>query len=72
MSKRMTISLSEALDNDMEAMIADKRYNIATKTEALRNAFIVYKLLLDEISKGNKLAIADQNNHIIKEIVMAH
>lgn len=72
MSKRMTISLSDSLERDIEALIEDGRYNIGTKTEALRNAFVVYKLLLDELSKGHKLAIADEDDQIIKEIIMAY
>ena len=68
---RFTISLSPALDNEMETMIADKQFNVSTKYEILRNAFVVYKLLTDEMKIGNKVAIADSKNHIIKEIVMA-
>jgi len=72
MGKRMTISLSDALENDINQIIGNGKASVGSKSEAFRNAIVLYKVLLDEVSKGNKLTIADEDNHIIKEIVMAH
>ena len=69
MSKRMTIEISDAMDKALDQIMED--FEITTKIEVIRNAFVVYKLLLDEMSKGYKIAIADKDNHIIKEIVMS-
>ena len=67
---RMTVSLSPALEEDLEALIANRKYNIRNKGEAFRNAIILYKYLLDELEEEYKLIITDQDNNIIKEIVM--
>ena len=66
----MSIELSDALNNTLTEMVSDKKFNASTKIEILRNAFVFYKLMIDEMKKGNKIAIADQENHIIKEIVL--
>jgi len=70
MGKRMTISLSPALDADLEAIIANRKYDVRNKAEAFRNAIILYKMVLDELEEGRKLCFADKDNHIIKEILM--
>jgi len=72
MSKRMTVEFSPALYSDIESIVYNQKVNANTKAEVIRNSIIMYKYLLDEIAKGNKLTIADEDNHIIKEIVMAH
>lgn len=67
---RMTISISDSMVKAMNKMILNENLNVNTKTEILRNSFIVYKLIAEELEKGNKIAIADNDNHIIKEIVI--
>lgn len=67
---RMTISISDSMVKAMNKMILNENLNVNTKTEILRNSFIVYKLIVEELEKGNKIAIADNDNHIIKEIVI--
>jgi len=43
-----------------------------SKTEVLRRALSLYKYLEDEVrqEKGRKVAIADEEDKIVKEIVM--
>lgn len=65
---RMTISLSDAVEHDLDE-ITEKRG--VTKSEALRNAIVLYKVLLREVANGNKLTVADNKDKVIKEIVMA-
>ena len=72
MGKRMTISLSKALEEDLYAIMNNRENEVLTKSQAFRNAIIIYKYLLDEIAKGNKITVSNQDDKIIKEIVMAH
>lgn len=67
MDKRYTITISEELEKDLQIIMNAKDIR---KSTAFRNSIIVYKLILDEIAKGNKLTIADDNNNVIKEIVL--
>jgi len=64
----MVISFSPALEKDIEEIISN--HNVKDICEVLRNAVVLYKYLIDEISNGNRLCIADSNNRILKELVL--
>ena len=70
MNGRMTISLSKAMEKEMNKMISNDLLEVRTKSEILRNSFLVYRLIVDELLKSNKLVIANQDNEILKEIVI--
>lgn len=68
-NKRITIKLSEALDEDLNWIINNSRGDIASKGNALRNAIVIYKILLREKHDGNKIVITNgDDDKIIKEL----
>ena len=65
---RMTVQFPEKTSKILSEL-AEK--DEVTKTEVLRRALSLYRYLEREVrrEKGNKVAIADKNNNIVKEIV---
>jgi len=70
MSKRMTIELSDKLDLDLQKIVVNPKYNATSKVEILRNSFIIYKLIIDELEEGNTICVV-KGRKIIKEFVMS-
>jgi len=58
------------LGKDAEKQLADvAKSKGSTKADVIRRAVAAYVVLNEESSKGNKLAITDPNNNVLKELV---
>ncbi len=65
---RLTVQFPEKAD-EILSELAEK--DKVSKTEIIRRALSLYRYLDREVKqKGNKLAIADKDDKIIKEIVL--
>jgi len=66
---RLTIQFPERTSKILEELSGE---NQISKTEVLRRAVALYKYLDDEVrkGKGKKLTIADEDDKILKEIVL--
>jgi hypothetical protein len=66
---RLTVQFPERTSKILEELSEDSQ---VTKTEVLRRALALYKYLDEEVrkGKGKKLAIADENDKILKEIAL--
>jgi hypothetical protein len=63
---KLTVEFPERLNTILEEM-AEKEG--LPKVQLIRRAIALLKYVEDEKALGNKIAIADENNKIIKEIV---
>jgi len=64
---RLTVQFPEKTDEILSELAAK---DSVSKTEIIRRALSLYRFLDSEArEKGNKVAIADNNDKIIKEIV---
>lgn len=69
--KELMVTISDKMEKEMQEMIDDKRLeNLKTDADVIGVAFIVFKLVVDALVKGNKLAIVNKDNIIIKEVVL--
>ncbi len=66
---RLTLKFSERANKTLNRLAAQEE---VPKTEILRRSLSLYEYLTDEVhkDKGRKVAIADKDNKIIKEIVI--
>lgn len=65
---RMTVQFSEPTSEILAELSAKDR---VSKTEVLRRAISLYKYLENETSDGKrKIMIADENDKLLKEIVI--
>ncbi len=66
---RLTLKFPEKTNNILNNLAQKEE---VSKTEILRRSLALYKYLTDEVhqDKGHKVAIADENDKVIKEIVI--
>lgn len=66
---RLTVQFPDRTSKILEELSED---NQVSKTEVLRRALALYKYLGEEVrkGKGKKLAIADKDDKILKEIAL--
>jgi predicted transcriptional regulator len=65
-TKKLTVQLNEKLSSVLEQISEEEEI---PQTQVLRQAIALYKFVEDEKRAGNKLAIANADNEIIKEII---
>ena len=61
--------MSKNLENEVGIMIKNDIYKTPDRGALFKRSVLLYKYIMDEIAKGNKLTIADQDGNILKEIV---
>ncbi len=70
MKKRMTIELSDRMNNEIENIISDGEGS--SKVDVIRNALALYVYAVKEARDGHNLAVTQDGKNVIKEIIMAH
>ncbi|MCK4996718.1 hypothetical protein KAS08_00295 [Candidatus Pacearchaeota archaeon] len=68
-NKRITISLSKELANDFNEIVASPFHPGNTDCEVFRNSIVILSRITNEIAKGNKIFIADEDGEPIQELV---
>ena len=68
---RQSFTLSKKTEEMLTKIIEHDVSNVANKSEAVRNAVIIYKLLLDELDAGNQIGILDAEQKIKKILLLA-
>lgn len=67
MKSKYTIGFPPKIAEKLEKLSEEEQI---TKAEILKKSIIVYDVFLEELEKGNKIAILDQDNKLIKEILL--
>ena len=63
---KLTIEFNDKMTEILEEMSRKERL---PKTHVIRRAIALFKFVEGEREKGHKLAITDQNDRVLKEIV---
>jgi predicted transcriptional regulator len=63
---RLNVNITDELNRRLDLM-AEK--SGSSKSDLLRKAIVLMDLAVNENSKGNVLAIADKNHHVLREII---
>jgi predicted transcriptional regulator len=63
---RLNVNISDELNRRLDSM---SEKSGSSKSDLLRKAIVLMDLAVNESAKGNVLAVADKNHHILREIV---
>ena len=63
---KYTIDLGTEFERQLKQVSQDKSL---TKAEVIRRAVATYVVISREASMGNKIAITDKQDHILKELI---
>jgi hypothetical protein len=63
---KLTVQFSGKADEDLETLAREQG---VPKSHVIRRSVALLKYLEDERSKGNKVAITDEDDRVLKEIV---
>ena len=66
MSVRLNVNITEELNTRLDELAEQSG---STKSELLRKAIALIDLAVTERGQGNKLAITDAKQHVLREIV---
>lgn len=66
MTVRLNVNITDKLNDRLDVLAVEDG---TTKSELLRKAIALMDLALTERLKGNKLAITNENNKVLREIV---
>ena len=61
--------MSKNLKKDIDDVIDSDSNNVQGAESFIRNACVLYKVLIDELELGNKVVISDSKYTVLKELI---